>query len=147
MLFLLQSYPAPHKPASPCSAPGHVPCSHGWAGRAEPWSEGGGKQNISLRFDFHGRSVFKNCFFCFSFSNTSENVEVQIQRIWWGSDWVAYFLLKPAQKSRFLVKILWFFGTQKRRGRTSLKTKTFQLSVTENQKSCHWIFCGESNSF
>lgn len=42
--------------------------------------------------------------------------------------------VKNRKKIRFACKNSTDFSTQKWRGRTLFKTKTFQLSVTENQK-------------
>lgn len=42
--------------------------------------------------------------------------------------------VKTRKKIGFACKNSLVFSTQKWRGRTSFKTKTFQLSVTENQK-------------
>lgn len=48
--------------------------------------------------------------------------------------------VKTRKKIRFACKNSLDFVTQKQRGRTSFKTKTFQLSITENQKVVIGVF-------
>lgn len=48
--------------------------------------------------------------------------------------------VETRKKIRFVCKNSLVFSTQKQRGRTLFKTKTFQLSVTENQKAVTEFF-------
>lgn len=147
MLFLLQSYPAPHRPASPCPAQGMCPAATAQQVVLSFGQKGEGNRKSSFALIFNGRSVFKNCFLFIFFqqciSKCSGSDSENVVRLWLGSILSA----KTGAKITFSCKNSLVFLYPKGEGRNFAQNENISAFCHWKPKSCHWIFCGESNSF